>query len=137
MAKAFTLTSTYLHLHGGEAERMIVDEAFWPRVISGERPLPGWLVAGFEFAATDGDAASGHSEVHPNGDEIHICVDGAMTAIFEHPEGQERIDFGAGESCLVPAGVWHRLVGRVPSRVVSLTFGEGSQHRPASADLPG
>jgi mannose-6-phosphate isomerase-like protein (cupin superfamily) len=129
MADSFTLTSTYVHLHRGHAERMTVDEAFWPGVISGARPLPGWLVASFEYAATDSDAASGHSEVHPHGDEIHVCVDGAMTAILEHPDGAEQVDFEVGETCLVPAGVWHRLVARKPSRIVSLTFGEGTQHR--------
>lgn len=133
MVEHFNLTSTYLHLDGGTAERMPVDETFWPRVISGERPLPGWLVASFEFAATDVDAASAHSEVHPHGDEIHICVDGAMTAVLERPGGQALVDFGPGESCLVPAGVWHRLVAREPSRIVSLTFGDGTQHRPAGS----
>ena len=133
MDKSFTLTSTYVHLDGGDAECMIVDDAFWPRVISGARPLPGWLVASFELAATDSDAASDHSEVHPRGDEIHICVDGAMTAVLERPEGDEQVDFGVGEACLVPAGVWHRLVARKPSRIVSLTFGEGTQHRAGGA----
>jgi mannose-6-phosphate isomerase-like protein (cupin superfamily) len=133
MNTSFTLTSTFLHLDGGAAERMVVDETFWPRVMSGARPLPGWLVTSFEFAAADSDAASQHSEVHPQGDEIHICVDGAMTAILERPEGNERIDFGIGEACLVPAGVWHRLVARKPSRIVSLTFGEGTEHRASAA----
>ena len=87
----------------------------------------------FEFAAADSDAASQHSEVHPQGDEIHICVDGAMTTILERPEGNERIDFGIGEACLVPTGVWHRLVARKPSRIVSLTFGEGTEHRASAA----
>jgi len=129
MDKSFALTSTYVHLDGGAAERMAVDETFWARVISGARPLPGWLLASFEFSATDSDTATQHSEVHPHGDEIHICVDGAMSAVLERSEGDEQIDFGVGEACLVPAGVWHRLVARKPSRIVSLTFGEGSRHR--------
>lgn len=133
MAETFNLTSTYLHLDGGTAERMRVDEAFWTRVISGERPLPGWLVASFEFTNPDLDPASAHSEVHPRGDEIHICVEGAMTAILERPDGQEQVDFTVGETCLVPAGVWHRLVARKPSRIVSLTFGDGTQHRRADS----
>jgi mannose-6-phosphate isomerase-like protein (cupin superfamily) len=131
MVDTFSLTSTYVHLDGGTAERIPVDETFWPRVISGERPLPGWLVASFEFADTDPDAPTSHSEVHPRGDEIHICLEGAMTAILEHAEGLEKIDFTVGESCLVPAGTWHRLIAREPSRIVSLTYGDGSQHRAA------
>lgn len=131
MDTAFDLAKTYLHLHDGRAERMEADETFWERVISGARPLPGWLVACFEFPTATDATAGGHSEVHPNGDEIHTCVDGAMTAVLEHPEGYETIDFDAGQSCLVPSGVWHRLVARKPSRIVSLTFGEGTEHRPA------
>lgn len=88
---------------------------------------PGGLVAGFEFAP---DAAPGHSEMHPRGDEVHVCVSGAMTAVLEHADGEQRIDFDAGQTCMIPRGTWHRLVARQPSRVVSLTFGEGTEHRP-------
>lgn len=133
MSNSFTLTDTYLHLDGGRAERMAIDDTFWPRVMSGERPLPGWLVASFTFDEVE-DEAAGTSEMHPRGDEIHVCVDGAMTAILEYPDRVERIDFEVGRSCLVPAGVWHRLVARRPSRIVSLTFGEGTAHRAAAQD---
>jgi mannose-6-phosphate isomerase-like protein (cupin superfamily) len=131
MGNSFTLTDTYLHLEHGQAERMVIDEAFWPRVVSGERPLPGWLVASFSFASTEDDGASDHSEMHPCGDEVHICLGGAMTAILEYAEHEERIEFDVGQTCIVPAGVWHRLVARKPSQIVSLTFGEDTEHRKA------
>lgn len=127
MNPVLNLTTTYLHLQEGRAEPMPVDAAFWDEVISGARPLPGWLVASFEFPEASGDG--GHSECHPNGDEFHVCVAGAMSAVLEHPEGDEVVDFAEGQTCLVPRGTWHRLVARKPSRIVSLTFGEGTEHR--------
>lgn len=125
------LTRTYLHLDHGRAEAMTVDETFWDRVISGALPLPGWLVAMFEFpGAGEGDTA-GDSEMHPNGDELHVCVSGSMSAVLEHDGGTQVVDFPAGQSCLIPRGVWHRLVAKEPSRILSLTFGEGTEHRSA------
>jgi mannose-6-phosphate isomerase-like protein (cupin superfamily) len=130
MDTVLDLSETFLHLERGRAEAMPVDERFWERVISGQKPLPGWLVASFEFpcATEDGE---GHSERHPSGDEIHVCVSGAMAAVLEHDDGEEVIEFSHGQTCLIPRGTWHRLVARQPSRIVSLTFGEGTEHRPA------
>jgi hypothetical protein len=58
-----------------------------------------------------------------------VCVSGAMRAVLEHDAGPEVIDFVAGETCLIRRGVWHRLEAREPSRIVSMTFGEGTRHR--------
>lgn len=127
----FDPTSTYLHLSGGQAEQMTVDDGFWAGVASGARPLSGWLVAMFEWLVDPHGTAGGHSEVHPKGDEVHVCVSGAMTAVLEHDDGEERIDFSAGQACVVPRGAWHRLVARESSRVLTMTFGEGTEHRPA------
>ncbi|MDQ2724420.1 MAG: cupin domain-containing protein [Actinomycetota bacterium] len=127
----FDPTTTFVHLDGGRAEVMPVDEHFWPAVMSGQRPLPGWLVTASSWTAGPGVAAGSHSEVHPAGDEVHLCMAGAMTAILEGDGGEQRVDFDPGQVCVVPAGVWHRLEARQDSRVLSLTFGERSEHRPA------
>ncbi|MDQ2726703.1 MAG: cupin domain-containing protein [Actinomycetota bacterium] len=127
----FDPATTFVHLHGGRAEVMPVDEQFWPTVISGQRPLPGWLMTASSWAADPAVAAGGHSEVHPHGDEVHLCISGAMTAVLEGDEGERRVDFDAGQVCVIPAGVWHRLEASQDSRVLSVTFGEGSEHRPA------
>jgi mannose-6-phosphate isomerase-like protein (cupin superfamily) len=126
---AYDPSRIYLHLDRGRAEPMAVDETFWPGVMRGSRLLPGWLVAMYEWAPAEEAPGGGHSEVHPLGDEVHVCLAGAMTAVLEHDGGDERVDFGAGEACVIPIGVWHHLMARAPSRVLSMTFGEGSQHR--------
>jgi mannose-6-phosphate isomerase-like protein (cupin superfamily) len=130
MATPMDLRTTYLHLHQGRAEELAGGDSFWVRVSSGELPLPGWLVASFVFDPADG-VAGGSSEMHPNGDELHVCVSGAMRAVLERAGAQEVVDFAAGETCLIRRGTWHRLEAREPSRIVSLTFGEGTVHRPA------
>jgi mannose-6-phosphate isomerase-like protein (cupin superfamily) len=119
--------NTYLHLENGYAEALPADERFWPSVMSGELRLDGWLVGSFE---SNPGVVGQHSEIHPNGDEVHLCQVGAMSAILEHDDGDEVIDFDPGEVCLIPAGVWHRLEAREPnSRVFTLTFGQGTEHR--------
>ncbi len=58
-----------------------------------------------------------------------------MTAVLEGDDGEQRVDFEAGHVCVIPAGVWHRLEASRHSRVFTLTFGEGSEHRPAPSPL--
>jgi mannose-6-phosphate isomerase-like protein (cupin superfamily) len=121
-------TTTYFHLDGGHAEAMPVDERFWPAVLSGERRLDGWLMGSYDH---DPDMPGTHSEVHPEGDELHLCQAGSMSAVLEYDDGEELVNFAAGEVCLIPAGTWHRLEAKAPSRVLTITFGQGSQHRPS------
>lgn len=128
MSNVTDLQSSYFHLLDNRAESMPGGAAFWARVSSGDLPLPGWLVAHFEFPDAD-DISGGHSEVHPNGDELLICLAGSMTAVFEAPGGDEQVDFAAGQVCAIPAGTWHRVAPNEPSRMLSLTFGDGTEMR--------
>jgi mannose-6-phosphate isomerase-like protein (cupin superfamily) len=54
-----------------------------------------------------------------------------MTAVLDHDDAKRRGHLEAGQVCVIPAGVWHRLEASQDSRVVSIMFGEGSEHRPA------
>lgn len=131
-ASAFDPATTYVHLHGGEAERLVVDENFWPAVISGERPLGGWLGGLFDYVPPGpGEPATTHSESHPNGEELHVCMSGAVTIVLEHDNGDEQIELRPGRAFVIPKGVWHRLEASEPSQVFTLTFGEGTEHRPS------
>ena len=44
--------------------------------------------------------------------------------------GERRVALASGQACLVPRGVWHRVVVREPGRLLFVTYGEGTQHRP-------
>ena len=56
-------------------------------------------------------------ELHPGGDEA-TSAEEQVEAL--HP----------GEAIVVPKGVWHRVDIREPSRLVHITPGPGSGHRP-------
>jgi mannose-6-phosphate isomerase-like protein (cupin superfamily) len=85
-----------------------------------------WLVSEF---ACDGDWGSW--EMHPNGDEFVYLLDGYIEFHFELPEGvtTQRIE-GRG-AVVVPRGVWHTAKVFRPSRMLFITMGAGTEHRPA------
>lgn len=70
-------------------------------------------------------------EIHPEGDEVVVCVSGSITLIQEGPDGGEkRIDLAAGEYAINPAGVWHTADTDGPTSALFITAGLGTQHRP-------
>lgn len=74
-------------------------------------------------------------EVHPDGDELLYVVSGTMEVTLddgdEHRVGEETtILLRAGEACVVPRGVWHRVEALEPSRLVHVTPGPNGGHRP-------
>lgn len=44
--------------------------------------------------------------------------------------GGRLVALEAGQTCIVPRGVWHRAVVRTPGDTLHITPGEGTQHRP-------
>jgi mannose-6-phosphate isomerase-like protein (cupin superfamily) len=125
---AFDPTSTYLLLrHDGAAERIEVDERFWPDAMAGRRQLDGRLVSGFRLER-DVD----HWERHPAGDEVLLRLSGRFDVVLEQAGGERVVELGAtAPCCVIPAGAWHTVRVREPGVVVFLTPGEGTQHRPA------
>lgn len=70
-------------------------------------------------------------EMHPHGDEVVICTQGAMVLTQEFPDGrQERIALAAGEYAINPPGVWHTADVEDAATAIFITAGEGTQHRP-------
>lgn len=125
---AFDPTSTYLLLRGdGAAERIEVDERFWPDVMADRRRLDGRLVSAFRIER-DVD----HWEMHPAGDEVLLRLSGRFDVVLEGDGGERVVALeAAAPACVIPAGAWHTVRVREPGVVVFLTAGEGSQHRPA------
>jgi hypothetical protein len=102
---------TYVYLAAdGTATSLPGGDSFWslpePQIESYGR---GWLVSEFECA---GDWPSW--EMHPLADEFVYLLSGAV---------------------VVPKGVWHTAKVLAPSRMLHLTMGGGTQHRPASSSL--
>ena len=70
-------------------------------------------------------------EMHPAGDEVVLCLAGAMTLHQEFPDGRNvTVAVAAGEYVINPPGVWHTadIVGEATA--LFITAGMGTEHRP-------
>lgn len=86
----------------------------------------GRLVSLHDF---DADWASW--EMHPAGDEVVICISGAITLIQQAESGEPvSITLGAGDYAINPAGVWHTADVAEAASVLFITSGLGTDHRP-------
>ena len=93
---------------------------------------------------TEGDGAEGRLvsmhdftrdwdgwEMHPSGDEVVICVSGAIVLAQEMPDGSmRRIALAQGEFAINPAGVWHTADIAEAATAVFITAGAGTETRP-------
>jgi mannose-6-phosphate isomerase-like protein (cupin superfamily) len=69
-------------------------------------------------------------ERHPDGDELLYLIAGNATVVIEHPEGEERVALEAGDACIVPRGLWHRVLFDAPVRLLYATPGPNKEWRP-------
>jgi mannose-6-phosphate isomerase-like protein (cupin superfamily) len=122
---AFCLEEVYVALDGGGgAVTLPVGPDFWERIE--ETPAAtGALVSA-------GESASDWSvwEMHPKGDEIIYLLSGDVEILLE---GAGSVRLSPGQTTIVPKGVWHTARVPTPSKLLFITFGEGTQHKPAEA----
>jgi mannose-6-phosphate isomerase-like protein (cupin superfamily) len=85
------------------------------------------LVSRFEF---DKDWDSW--ERHPHGDEVVVLVSGAGDLVLEEG-GRERVVrlSKPGDFVVVPKGTWHTARVAVPTAMIFITPGEGTENRSA------
>lgn len=122
----FDLATTYVQLDDGPAALAVgVDEKFWETIDRRPELRGGRLVGAFHNAA-DWDVW----EVHPAGDEIVCLLSGAIDVVLEEERGERVVALEAGQTCIVPRGVWHRAVVREPGDTLHITRGLGTRHRP-------
>lgn len=70
-------------------------------------------------------------EMHPLGSEVVACLSGVIDLIRERADGGiERERLGPGDYGINPPGSWHTADVVEPARVLFITAGEGTQHRP-------
>lgn len=68
-------------------------------------------------------------EMHPQGDELVVCIHGRMTLIQE-VDGQEvREQLQAGEAIINPRGVWHTADVDGEAAAFFITAGAGTEVR--------
>lgn len=129
-AGPYMLDSTFLRLGTDSSiEALTVDENFWPNIMSGKLGSfkNEYLVSTFEFME---DWPSW--ERHPNGDEFVYLVSGAVDFTLEADGESRTVELRDGGSfVIVPKGAWHTAKIKMPSRMLFVTAGEGTEIRPA------
>ena len=70
-------------------------------------------------------------EMHPHGDEVVLCVSGAITLIQENADGSlTQITLSPSEYAINAPGVWHTADVTVEATALFITAGMGTEHRP-------
>lgn len=96
-------------------------------------PEDGWLL-GIKAVATDADVHGDIWERHPAGDEMLCVLEGRVVVTLMDEEGAETdMLLDTRRSAIVPRGVWHRLHVACPGKILFVTPGQSSEHRPADA----
>ncbi|MCB9567892.1 MAG: cupin domain-containing protein [Myxococcales bacterium] len=130
-APSFQISKHPAHL--GLGARVIVQETF-----TGDH---AWYEAYGERTAGDGREGrlvSLHTftgpwsgwEMHPEGDELVVCVAGEIVLIQEIDGALKRITLGPGEAAINPPGVWHTADVAAQATALFITAGVGTEIRP-------
>jgi quercetin dioxygenase-like cupin family protein len=69
-------------------------------------------------------------EMHPNGHEVVVCVQGEMTLVQEIEGEHRRTTLRGGEYAINPPGVWHTADIDGTVTALFITAGKGTIHRP-------
>ncbi|WP_028102038.1 cupin domain-containing protein [Pseudoduganella violaceinigra] len=125
----FQAVDTYLHLGPeGSAVPLEVNASFWDDLTSGAFAHlgPGRLVSTYDF-----NEDWGGWERHPAGEEVVLLLTGALEFVLETEAGPRKVELKQpGQFLLVPRGTWHTANVAQHARVLFITPGEGTEHRP-------
>jgi len=124
---AFDLERVFLSLSPSGAAVELPGEHFGDRL--GRSPPDMAYLVSMTLQAADWP----HWERHPNGDEVLVLLEGRLEMTFDQDGVESRRPFEAGQTLIVPAGAWHRARVLEPGRMLGITYGEGTDHRPLSA----
>ncbi|QOY94124.1 cupin domain-containing protein [Massilia sp. UMI-21] len=124
---------TYVYLADDGGARDLPGASFWQMPPSElARYAQGWLIS--EFAFTQDWP---NWEMHPQGDEFVYLLSGAVELQLDRGAEVEKIVLEASGAVVVPRGVWHTAKVRAPSRMLHVTRGEGTLHRPVRPEPGG
>ncbi len=120
---------TYLHFRDdGRADPVPVSESFWSELSAGKLPQleHGRLMTAFAFSQPWNTW-----ERHPAGEELVMLLSGAATVVLEEGGRERAVELATpGSYVLVPPNVWHTARTSVPTTMLFLTPGAGTEHRP-------
>ena len=124
----FDPSRTYVHLTpSGSAERLAGGERFWSAPGSQlDRLGQDWLITEFECSSD-----WSNWEMHPEADEFVYLLSGAAVLLLEQPAGLQEVPLRGRAAVVVPKRIWHTAKVSQPSRLLFVTMGRGTRHRPA------
>jgi mannose-6-phosphate isomerase-like protein (cupin superfamily) len=132
LTSAKDIISTYIHYcDGGRASEIPVSASFWEEVVTGKRPEmdQGKLMSAFTFSEPWSTW-----ERHPAGEELVMLLSGAATLVLKETDGERTINLSEpGSFVLVPQNVWHTARTSVPTTMLFLTPGAGTENRPVDS----
>lgn len=130
MGAPFDPYATLVHLReDGRAETVPWMPDVFRRLVTGDRDH----VIGAKHGLVPANFHADEWEMHPAGDEVLYLLTGALDVVLEEPAGERTVRLRGGQGCLVPRGVWHRLVLAQPSDLLFITPARGTRHRPVGA----
>jgi mannose-6-phosphate isomerase-like protein (cupin superfamily) len=101
-------------------------------LLASTRPPP--RVDGLTLGIAVMDRPPPHAgERHLDGDELLYLVAGSATVAIERDEGEERVALAAGDACIVPRGLWHRVLFDRRVTLLYATPGPNNERRPLPA----
>lgn len=84
------------------------------------------LISCYEF---DDDWSSW--ERHPHGDEVVVLLSGAATFVLQCEDGVKSLHLEQeGAYVIIPKNVWHTVQTGVKTKILFVTPGEGTEHKP-------
>ncbi|EGI77433.1 cupin domain-containing protein [Hylemonella gracilis] len=123
------ILGTYLHFRDdGRADTVPVTDAFWADLSAGRLPQldQGRLMTAFTFSEPWATW-----ERHPAGEELVLLLSGAADLVLDLPGGEQVTQLQTpGAYVLVPPNVWHTARTSLPTTLLFLTPGAGTEHRP-------
>ena len=121
-----SLNDHCIHLAPGGAMRAIARTHDTYRRVAGDPELRrGHLITLHRV----NDSAEAHYptwERHPDGDELLIVASGSLSVELREDGAVRTVPLPAQAACIVPAGIWHRLVVHAPSRLMTMTLLNGT-----------
>ena len=132
MNSAKDIINNYLHFfENGRARSFPVSESFWGELAAGKHSEldQGRLMSAFTFSEP-----WAMWERHPAGEELVMLLSGSAILVLQENGREQRIQLSSpGSHVLVPQNVWHTARTTVPTMMLFLTPGAGTEHRPIDA----
>ena len=128
VSKPFDLLSTFVVIQPNQAAIPVeVTPAIFEELDARFEQFRGrWLVSSFAF-----DANWSTWEMHPAGDEIVCLLSGEASLVLDRDGNEDAIHLrDPGSFVIVPKGTWHTARTSVPTKMLFVTPGEGTDNRP-------